>query len=125
MNALVVPTNSTDRLVAFLIAWAPWPWDRIVIVQDAPGVELCLPDRLAEAAAERLEAFSWEEIDEILPEPSIISRRDSAIRSFGFWRAWTQGAEIIFTLDDDCFPAGDDLVELHRSNLYHTPAWTS
>ncbi len=125
MNALVVPTNSPERLADFLSAWAPWPWDRILVVQDAPEVDLLIPEPLKEVASERLEAFSWAEIDELLPDPSIISREDSAIRSFGFLRAWATGAEIILTLDDDCYPAGDDVVALHRDNLYHTPRWHS
>jgi hypothetical protein len=125
VNALVVPTNSADRLAEFLTAWAPWPWDRIVVVQDAPAVDIRVPPALEAAASERLETFSWAEIDAMLPDPSIISRQDSAIRSFGFWRAWATGAEIIFTLDDDCFPTDDDFVALHRENLDRTPAWQS
>lgn len=125
MNTLVVPTNSADRLAAFLAAWAPWPWDRIVIVQDGPAVDLRIPPGLEADAAERLTACSWAEIDAELPDPGIISREDSAIRSFGFWRAWRDGAEMILTLDDDCFPAEDDLVGGHRANLYATPAWQS
>jgi hypothetical protein len=125
VNALVVPTNSAARLAEFLEAWAPWPWDRIVVVQDAPEVDVRVPDALRAAAAERLEVFSWAEIDARLPDPAIISREDSAIRSFGFWHAWATGAEIIFTLDDDCFPAEEDFVGLHRENLYRTPAWQS
>lgn len=125
MNTLVVPTNSPRRLAEFLEAWSPWPWDRIVVVQDAPSVDLDLPEALAEPAAERLEVFSWAEIDAMLDRPETISRRDSAIRSFGFWRAWARGAEIILTLDDDCFPADPDFVAAHRGNLYATPAWAS
>ena len=125
MNALVVPTNSAERLAEFLAAWAPWPWDRIIVVQDAPEVDICVPDTLETMAAERLEVFSWAEIDTMLSDPSIISRQDSAIRSFGFWHAWATGAEIIFTLDDDCFPTEDDFVGLHRDNLYRTSTWQS
>jgi reversibly glycosylated polypeptide/UDP-arabinopyranose mutase len=125
VNALVVPTNSAERLAHFLEAWTPWPWDRIVVVQDAPTVDLHIPERLKTVARDRLEAFSWAEIDAMLPEPSIISRQDSAIRSFGYWRAWATGAEVIFTLDDDCFPTEEDLVAVHRDNLYRTPAWQS
>ena len=61
----------------------------------------------------------------MLTDATIISREDSAIRSFGFWRAWAMGAQIIFTLDDDCHPTEDDFVGMHRDNLYATPAWTS
>lgn len=125
MNALVVPTNSSERLGHFLKAWAPWPWDLIVVVHDAPEVGLDIPQGLRDVSPGKLEAFSWAEIDAMLPNPSIISRRDSAIRSFGFWRAWSQGAQIIFTLDDDCYPTEDDFVATHRENLYRTSAWAS
>lgn len=121
----MVPTNSADRLAGFLTAWAPWPWDLIVIVQDGPEVDLVIPEQLREVAQARLEAFSWREIEAMLPDAMIISRQDSAIRSFGFWRAWAAGAQIIFTLDDDCYPTEDAWVETHRDNLYRTPAWTS
>ncbi len=125
MNALVVPTNSPQRLAEFLEAWAPWPWDRIIVVLDGPPAPLIIPAGLADVAAVRLECHSWADIDAALPDPSIISREDSAIRSYGFWRAWAAGAEIIFTLDDDCFPIGEGFVEAHRENLYRTPAWQS
>jgi hypothetical protein len=125
VNILVVPTNSAARLAEFLRAWAPWPWDRIVVVQDAPALSLAIPPELEAAAAARLEAYSWAEIDALVPDPSIVSREDSAIRSFGFWRAWLAGAEVVFTLDDDCFPSGDGFVARHRDNLFATPVWTS
>ena len=120
MNALVVPTNSRERLADFLSAWAPWPWDLIIVVQDEPELDLTIPDGLEYDAAQRLQGFSWTEIDGMLADPTVISRRDSAVRSFGFWQAWRAGAEIIFTLDDDCYPSGDDLVGRHRDNLYRT-----
>ena len=64
------------------------------------------------------ECWSWAEIDTELPQPWIISRSDSGIRAFGFWKAWQLGAETIFTLDDDCHPADDDLVAGHLRNLH-------
>jgi hypothetical protein len=125
VNALVIPTNSAERLVEFLQAWSPWPWDRVIVVQDEPTAQLTIPEELRDLAAQRLEVHAWDDIDAAVPDPSVISRQDSAIRSFGFWRAWATGAEIIFTLDDDCFPAGPGFVETHRENLYRTPAWES
>jgi hypothetical protein len=125
VNALVVPTNSGERLADFLAAWAPWPWDLIIIVQDEPEITVTVPTGLESNAADRLRTFSWNEIDRMLADPTVISRGDSAIRSFGFWQAWQAGAEIIFTLDDDCYPSSDDLVARHRDNLYRTPLWAS
>jgi reversibly glycosylated polypeptide / UDP-arabinopyranose mutase len=125
VNALVIPTNSENRVIGFLAAWSPWPWDQVIVVQDAPAVNLELPESLGSEASERLEVYSWAEIDELAPDPSVFSRQDSAIRSFGFWRAWLAGAEIVFTLDDDCYPTENDFVATHRDNLYRTPVWIS
>ena len=117
MNVLVVPTNRPEGLREFLAAWEPWPWDRILVIEDGPEITIPAPDPA-------VEVFSWREIDADLPDPSIISRGDSGIRAYGFWKAWQLGAETIFTLDDDCHPA-DDLVEGHLRNLHETPAWQS
>src|SRR5207244_1186593 len=75
----------------------------------------------------RVQVFSWEEIERELPEPGIISRQDSAIRSFGFWKAWQLGCEVICTLDDDCWPLlrRPYLVAGHEKNLFRTPRWAS
>jgi hypothetical protein len=83
------------------------------------------PERTIEPPATAVEVFSWKEIEAELPEPWIISRRDSGIRAFGFWKAWQLGAECIFTLDDDCHPAGEDVVAGHLRNLHETPSWES
>ena len=118
MNVLVVPTNRPDGLREFLEAWEPWPWDRILVIQDAPEATI-------EALPPAVQVFSWKEIDAELPEAWIISRGDSGVRAFGFWKAWQIGAETIFTLDDDCHPADDDLVAGHLRNLHDTSIWES
>jgi hypothetical protein len=118
VNVLVVPTNRPQSLREFLAAWEPWPWERILVIEDGPEITIEVP-------SPAVEVFSWREIDAELPEPSIISRGDSGIRAFGFWKAWELGAEAIFTLDDDCHPSADDLVGDHLHNLYETPAWES
>ena len=118
MIALVVPTNRPEGLREFLAAWEPWPWDRILVIEDAPEATI-------EASDRAVEVFSWSQIEAELPEPWIISRRDSGIRAFGFWKAWQLGADAVFTLDDDCHPSTDDLVEGHLRNLRETPAWQS
>jgi len=52
--------------------------------------------------------FSWAEIaaDADVIAPSPFSRRDSAIKMYGFWAALHLEADIIIALDDDCYPAG-------------------
>lgn len=135
MNALVVPTNRPERLYDFLDAWSPWPWDKVLIIEDGP--EITFDPSAADGEgrrydAERIHTYSWNEIEASLPEAWIISRRDSAIRSYGFWKAWEIGADYIFTLDDDCFPFVEDSLPLvegfvcrHVDNLETTPAWQS
>ncbi len=116
MNVLVLPTNRPESALAFLDAWRPWPWDALVIVEDAP--EPLLP-----AQDGRVVQCCWRDIDGTLADPGIISRRDSGIRAYGFWRAWAMGADYIFTLDDDCFPTGSDYVGQHLANFEATPMW--
>lgn len=118
MNVLVVPTNRTERMLEFLDAWNPWPWDRILVIEDRPEPTIEPPD-------ERVEVYSWREIDAELSEPWIISRGDSGIRAFGFWKAWQQGATCTFTLDDDCHPSDEEFVAGHLRNLHETPGWQS
>ncbi len=127
MNVLVVPTNRPDRIAEFLDAWRPWPWDRILIVEDGP--EPSGPGKPAgtvnSRCDEELLTCSWRQIDSDLSAGWIISRGDSAIRSYGFWKAWAMGADYIFTLDDDCFPVDRDYLTRHLENLEGTPAWHS
>ena len=118
MNVLVIPTNRPDRMDEFLDAWRPWPWDTILIVEDAPEVSATRND-------DRILRYSWRDIETSLSQPGIISRGDSAIRAYGFWKAWAMGADYIFTLDDDCFPVEGDYVRQHVQNLEATPAWHS
>jgi reversibly glycosylated polypeptide/UDP-arabinopyranose mutase len=117
--ALVVPTIRPDSFRAFLDAWTPscW-WDRLYVVEDRP---YCTPG-LAPADAVHV---SHEEVDADLGDDSwIISRRDSAVRSYGFLRAWRDGAEVIVTLDDDCFPVdGADYLAGHLAAFHATPRW--
>jgi reversibly glycosylated polypeptide/UDP-arabinopyranose mutase len=112
-------------VLEFLDAWDPWPWDRILVIEDGDGVTLELPHGRWSSDVEIVDAFSWREIDDELDEPAIISRKDSAVRAFGFWKAWQLGASCICTLDDDCYPSGDDIVGGHLENLHDTPMWQS
>lgn len=97
----------------------------MVIVEDGPEITIDVAAARAAGDGCDVAVFSWKEIAEALPNPSIISRKDSAIRAFGFWEAWRRGADVIFTLDDDCYPSGDDFIQDHLDNLERTPVWHS
>ena len=106
--ALVVPTCRDARLLDFITAWVPVKfWDTLIIVRDEPA--------------------TWTAIDADLgPDAWIISRRDSAIRSYGFLQAWRLGCELTVTLDDDCLPVpGVDHLAGHLAALDATPVWQS
>ena len=113
MNTLVIPTARPQLLLEFLRCWRPWPWDAVIVIEDAPELTLDLAAAEALADGRPIEAYSWTEIERDLSAPWIISKRDSAIRGFGFWKAWQRGARVIVTLDDDCYPAGDGFLDAH------------
>lgn len=117
MNVLVVPTIRKDNIVPFLDRWKSIEkWDNIIIVEDNP-VKSCKLDVDYH--------YCWEDIDKDLKDKSwIISRRDSAIRSYGFLKAYQLGADYIFTLDDDCLPISDNFIEKHLENLTNFSKWS-
>ena len=125
MNTLVIPTARPQLLLEFLRCWRPWRWDAVIVIEDAPELTLDLAAAEALADGRPIEAYSWTEIERDLSAPWIISKRDSAIRGFGFWKAWQRGARVIVTLDDDCYPAGDGFLDAHLANLDRTPVWQS
>jgi hypothetical protein len=47
----------------------------------------------------------------------IFSRKNAGIRCYGFWKAYQAGADVILTLDDDCYPVEKDFVKKHIQNL--------
>jgi reversibly glycosylated polypeptide/UDP-arabinopyranose mutase len=117
MKALVVPTIRSNCLLNFLKAWNDVKdWDVTIIVEDNPTKTF---------QADVDFHFAWDDIDKDLGESSwIISRRDSAIRSYGFYKAYQLGADYIFSLDDDCYPIeGVRFCEEHINNLENFPKW--
>lgn len=95
--AVVVPTIREDCITRWLGEWAGDLEDaRVIVVEDNP----CRSFRIPGA-----EHYSWQDIDAELGEDSwIIPRRTDGIRSFGFLKALQGGADVIWTLDDDCYP---------------------
>lgn len=119
--ACVVPSCRRDSLDQFLEAWYPFPWNRTYIVWD--GRER--PD-----LGKNVVILNWQDMQAVEEKvrQSLFSRRDSAIRCFGFVRAVRDGADVVVTIDDDCRPEpgmARMFVEQHLINLRRVPAFTS
>ena len=114
--SIVVPTIREEGIREFLSAWEDeFRGANIIIVEDNPSREFDLSSSL------NLSHFSWEEIDDDLGADGwIIPRRTDCIRSYGFYKAYQQGADMIVTLDDDCYPEksnGESFLACHWRRL--------
>ncbi len=120
--AIVIPTI---RSLRFLDAWKDQLRGiSLYIIEDHPTKEFETP--LIDGV--RMHHYSWEDIHrEFGDDEWIFSRRNAGIRSYGFWKAYQDGAQVIMTLDDDCFPTKDLLVAGHAANLFYKAptSWSS
>ena len=117
-TALVIPSNRSDQLAAFFEAWEDvGDWDHTIVVEDNPTRTFDLPPYIHH--------FAWDDIEETFGNDAwIFSRRDSAIRCFGFFLAWRVGADLTLTLDDDCRPHDDrPICATHRRTMNHHRRW--
>lgn len=119
----VVPSCRPDCVREFIEAWKDaGDWDELVVVEDAP----VLSDLRTTVLSWPIRRFCWADIDRTLGGDGwIVSRRDSAIRCFGFLMAYRLGATHVLTLDDDCFPHSTPIVHRHFQSLRLTPKWIS
>ncbi len=109
---LVIPTI---RNLEFLKHWKDEFKDcQIVIVEDRKTKEIGTPSIPSRA----IHHFSWTDIDHEFGKSAwIFPRKNAGIRSYGFWKAYVMGAEVIITLDDDCYPAEREFIKKHLDNL--------
>jgi len=123
MNALIVPTIREQCIRKFIDEWEPHRyWDHVIVVEDNPQKTFDLNNG-------SITHLCWEDIDEDLGDKSwIISRRDSAIKCYGFYLAWKLGVKYIFALDDDCYPylsrSAKEFIKSHRNALSQWSRWT-
>jgi len=96
--AVVIPSIREDCALKWIREWSDDLKDvRVILVEDNPEKTFTLPGRV--------EHYSWRDIDSDLGDDSwIIARRNSGCRSYGFLKALEGGADLIWTLDDDCYP---------------------
>lgn len=118
---LVIPTI---RSVDFLMAWKNQLSDvTIIVVEDADDTSVRIPV----GVGKRVYHYSRRDIARDLGKYEwIVGRRNSSIRNYGFLKAYEKGADFILTMDDDCYPTADRLVEGHLDNLafrVHDSVW--
>ncbi len=122
--SIVIPTIRYESIIIFLKEWEKeFSGAHVIVIEDNPEKSFNLPSWV--------EHFSWKEIDEDLGRKSrIISRRNAAIRCFGFIKAWQKKSKYILTLDDDCLPEknysnGGFLAQIHTAlnSSYENDFW--
>lgn len=121
--AVVVPTIRESHLADFLGAWAEeFAGQLVIVVEDNP-------QRSFAVRGAQVRHYSWAEIDaEFGADAWIFPRRTDCVRSYGYYKAFQAGVDMIVTLDDDCYPAGPGFLARHYQNLAQTaaePAWVS
>ena len=114
--AVVIATIRPESLQRWLDAWQNELRDvAVYVVQDGGGPYW----NITNPGYRSLKYYSWEGIDKKLGTNSwIIPRQTSAIKSFGFLKAYQDGHDYIWALDDDCFPEpGIDYVPVLKQLL--------
>jgi reversibly glycosylated polypeptide/UDP-arabinopyranose mutase len=114
-NFIVIPTI---RTLNFLSEWKDEFKDSyVLIVEDHQNIQIKTPTYPCQG----IYHFSWKDIaNDFGDDEWIFSRKNAGIRSYGFWKAHELGADVIITLDDDCYPVDRDFVSQHLENLHTT-----
>ncbi len=113
---VVIPTVREGAIKAFLEIWRDELKDcKIIIVEDNPKATFVLP------SDNNIIHLSHEDINNDLKEKSwIISKNTGAICSYGFYKAWKMGADVIIKMDDDLLIRKSGFVQEHIENLFKT-----
>jgi hypothetical protein len=109
---LIVPTI---RNLTFLKSWKKqFAQCHIIIVEDNYRKSITTDDLNFTSVTH----LTHKDIENDFGKNSwIFSRKNAGIRCYGFWKAYQAGADVIITLDDDCYPAEENFVEKHLDNL--------
>lgn len=110
---IVIPTI---RDLKFLTEWGDEFQDcSAIIIEDHPSREVNTPNRFFK----RVYHYTWKDIqNDFSANEWIFSRRNAGIRCYGFYKAYTLGAEAIITLDDDCYPVSSVIPGSTRNLSY-------
>ncbi len=120
-TALVIPSIRKDSFDRFIKEWTPTGlFDRVdlILMEDNPEKTFTIG---LENEDGRHQHFCWEDVD-AHEWSGIIPRRSDTVRSFGYWKAFTDGYDYLMTLDDDCYPNPDypEIDLIHKSMLTRT-----
>jgi len=109
---VVIPTI---RNLDFLKFWGNQFADcHLIVVEDNSQKTL----KIGKLKFKSITHLAHDDIKKDFGEGSwIFSRKNAGIRSFGFWKAYKMGADIIITIDDDCYPTDTKFIEKHFDNL--------
>jgi len=111
---IVFPSIREENANKFISQWPEHT--EIVCIEDNPTKTFKL--------REDIYHFAWDDIEEELGDYSwIFSKRDAAIKCFGFFQAYTLGASHIISLDDDCLPLSGNFINQHIEYLENQPVW--
>jgi len=125
--SVVVPTIRESSILRFLNEWRKiFEKENVnlIIIEDNPQKTFNIPSNTYKFT---INHYSWEDIEIDLGEDSwIIPRRTSAIKSYGFWKAYQKKADLIIALDDDCYPIENyiknfqkgNLIQIYKKNLF-------
>lgn len=110
--AIVVPTIREKLIVSFLEAWKDsFSGHVVIVVEDNP-------ERTFDVSLPNAQHYCWADIDEELGRDSwIIPRRTDCVRSYGYYKAFSAGVDLVVTLDDDCYPLDERFIERHYEKL--------
>ena len=126
-TSIIVPTIRENSILRFLNEWRKiFEKENVnlIIIEDNPEKTFNIEK---DSYKFIINHYSWEDIEKDLGKDSwIIPRRTSAVKSYGFWKAYQKKSDIIIALDDDCYPVENyiknfqkgNLIEIYKKNLF-------
>lgn len=123
-TAIVIPTIREESFKRWVSEWKDKIGDAVVyVVEDNPTRTFNIE------GLNNFNHYCYEDIERDLGHNSwIIPRKTDCIRSYGYLKAYWEGADYIITLDDDCYPEIDtpDLIGSHIKALSEKRSrWTN
>lgn len=113
---VVIPTIRTDRINAFLVAWEQELSNYDIIIIEDNATKQC---EITAKGYKSIRHLCHEDIRNDLGENEwVISKKTSAVCSYGFWKAWKLGYDVTVKLDDDILVRDDGFIKKHLEMIY-------